>query len=200
MTNETPAAPCRLFIAIALPQAVRDEIVRVQQELQLLVARAAVRWTRPDQFHLTLRFLGNVPVERIEDLKQAVDAVCRNAPPLSLRAEGVGFFPGPHSPRVVWVGINDGEGRLMDLQRQIEAAVQPLSPELGEKNFAGHVTLGRLKNPMPADTRNLIARAQSLEKRAFGGWTASEVEIIRSELSPGGACHTLLATCQLGAG
>ncbi len=200
MTNEKPTTPLRLFIAIALPQAVRDEIVRVQQELQALVPRAAVRWTRPDQFHLTLRFLGNVPGESVDDLKHGVDAVCRNAPLLSLRAEGVGFFPGPRSPRVVWVGINDGDGRLAGLQQRIEAAVGPFSPEPGEKNFAGHVTLGRLKNPRLADTRDLAARAQSLEKRVFDGWTASEVEIIRSELSSGGARHTSLAVCRLGGG
>jgi 2'-5' RNA ligase len=200
MTNEKPATPLRLFIAIALPEPVRDEIVRVQQELQTLVPPAAVRWTRPDQFHLTLRFLGNVPGESVDDLKQGVDAVCRNEPPLSLRAEGVGFFPGPRSPRVVWVGIDDGDGRLAELQQRIEATVGPFSREPGEKNFAGHVTLGRLKNARPKDTRNLVARAQSLEKRVFGGWTASEVEIIRSALSQSGACHTLLATCRLSAG
>ncbi len=197
MTNENPASLLRLFIAIALPEPVRDETIRVQRELQALVPRAVVRWTRPDQFHLTLRFLGNFPAERIEDLKQAVDAVCRNAPPLSLRAEGVGFFPGPRLPRVVWVGIKEGDGRLAKLQQRIEAAVRPFSPEPDEKNFAGHVTLGRLKNARPADTRNLIARARSLETRVFGGWTAGEIEIIRSELSPGGARYTSLAACQL---
>lgn len=200
MTNENPATPLRLFIAIALPEPVRDEIIRVQQELQPLVTRAPVRWARPDQFHLTLRFLGNFPAERIEELKQAVGAVCRNVPPISLRAEGVGFFPGLRSPRVVWVGINDGDGRLAELQQRIEAAVGPFSLEPGEKNFAGHVTLGRLKNARPGDTRNLVAQAQSLEKRVFGGWTVGEIVIVRSELSPGGARHILLATCRLGAG
>jgi 2'-5' RNA ligase len=87
----------------------------------------------------------------------------------------------------------------VDLQKQIEAAVGPFSPEPGEKNFTGHVTLGRLKNPKPADTRDLAARVQSLEKRLFGEWTAHEIEIIRSELSTVGARYTSLAAFRLGA-
>jgi len=189
----------RLFIGIPIPEPVQDEIIRGQQELQPLVPRDVARWARPDQFHLTLRFLGDVPADGVEDLKKSVGAVCRNAWPLSLRAEGVGFFPNPRSPRVIWVGINDREGRLVDLQKQIEAAVGPFSPEPGEKNFTGHATLGRLKNPKPSDIRDLAARAQSLEKRLFGEWTAHEIEIIRSELSPAGAHYTSLAAFRLGA-
>jgi len=199
MADDTSTASLRLFVAIPIPEPVRDEIIRVERELQPLVPRDVARWTRPDQFHLTLRFLGDVPVDGVEDLKKSIGAVCRNARLLSLRAEGVGFFPNSGSPRVSWVGIDDGAGRLVDLQRQIEAAVRPFTAEPGEKNFMGHVTLGRVKNPRPADARNLATRAQSLEKRLFGEWTAHEIEIIRSELSPAGARHTLLAAFRLGA-
>ncbi len=198
MTNVLPASHLRLFVAISLPEPVRDEIIRVQEELQPLVPRDVTRWTRPDQLHLTVRFLGNVSADSVESLKQSVNAVCRNAGPLFLRAGGVGFFPNPRSPRVVWAGIHDHEGQLADLQRQIESAVGPFSPEPGEKNFTAHVTLGRLKNPKLADNQNLAARAQSLENRQFGEWTAHEIEIIRSELSPAGSCHTLLASFRLG--
>jgi len=199
MTSDSPTGHLRLFVAIAIPEPVRDEIIRVQRELQPLVPRNVARWTRPDQSHLTLRFLGDVSADSVENLNKSVAAVCRNAQPLSLRAEGVGFFPNPRSPRVIWVGIYDGAGRLMDLQQQIETAVGPFSREAGEKNFTGHATLGRLRNPRPTDTRDLVARAQALEKRLFGEWTAQEVEIVRSELSSAGARHTLLAAFKLGA-
>jgi 2'-5' RNA ligase len=199
MANDSPTAHLRLFVAISIPGLVRDEIIRLQQELQPLVPRGVVRWARPDQFHLTLRFLGDVPANGVEDLKKSVGAVCRNARPLSLHAEGVGFFPNARSPRVIWVGINDQEECLVDLQKQIEAAVRPFTAEPGEKNFTGHATLGRLKNPKPTDIRDIAARAQSLEKRLFGVWTAHEIEIIRSELSPAGARYTSLAAFRLGA-
>jgi 2'-5' RNA ligase len=197
MTNENATVPLRLFVAIALPGPVRDEIIRVQQELQPLVPRDAIRWTRPDQFHLTLRFLGDVLADGVEALKQSVGAICRNARAPALRAEGIGFFPNRRSPRVIWVGVNDRDGRLVELQKRIETAVGPFSPEPGEKNFTGHVTLGRLKNPKPSDTRNLAVRAHSLQERVFGDWAAGEIEIIRSELASTGARHTSLAAFRL---
>ena len=198
--KQAPGTTWRLFVAIPMPEPARNEIIRVQSELQPLVPREVVRWTRPEQFHLTLRFLGDVPADAVETLKQAVKAVCSDASPLSLRAQGVGFFPNPRLPRVLWVGINDGENRLVDLQQRVEEAVHQFSPEPGEKQFRGHVTLARFKNPRPSDIRDLVARAQSLKTRSFGDWTAQEIEIMRSELSSSGARHTLLAACRLGTG
>ena len=199
MADDSSTEKLRLFIAIPIPEPVRDEIIYVQREMQPLAARGAVRWTRPDQFHLTLRFLGDVPVAGLEMLKESVNAVCMSAQPLQLRAAGIGFFPSPHSPRVAWVGIDDQAGRLVDLQKRIEIAVRPFTAEPGEKNFSGHVTLGRLKNLKPSDARKLAAHAQTVKDRTFGEWTADEIEIIRSELSPVGARHTTLAAFRLGA-
>jgi 2'-5' RNA ligase len=188
----------RLFIAISIPDPVRNEIIHVQREMQPLAPSGAARWTRPDQFHLTLRFLGDVPVAGLEKLKESVNAVCRSAQPLQMRAEGVGFFPNPHSPQVVWVGIDDQAGLLVDLQKRIENVVRPFAAEPGEKNFSGHVTLGRLKNLKPSDARKLAAHAQTIKDRLFGEWTAHEVEVIRSELTPTGARHTSLTAFRLG--
>jgi len=98
-------------------------------------------------------------------LKQSVGAVCRNARSLSLRAEGVGFFPNPRSPRVIWVGINNREGRLVGCSSRLKPLVGPFSPEPGEKNFTGHVTLGRLKKSEASRYPGPGRRAQSLEKR-----------------------------------
>ena len=157
----------------------------------------AIGWTRPEQFHLTLRFLGGVPAASLEDLKAAVGAVCANARRLSLRAAGVGFFPNARLPRVVWAGIQDAEEFLIDLQKQIEAAVQPFTAERGAENFTGHVTLGRVKNLNRSDAGQLAAYAQTIENRRFGDWMAREIEIVQSELSPAGARHRLLAAFPL---
>lgn len=198
MADDSSTDKLRLFIAIPVPEPVRDEIIRVQREMQPLAPHGAARWTRPDQFHLTLRFLGDVPVAGLEQLKESVNAVCRSARSLQLRAGGIGFFPNPHSPRVVWVGIDDQAGLLDDLQKRIETAVRPFTAEPGEKHFSGHVTLGRLKNLKPPDARKLAAHAQTIKDRLFGEWTAHEVEVIRSELTPTGARHTSLTAFWLG--
>jgi 2'-5' RNA ligase len=197
MTDKTPAGRLRLFVAIPIPEPVRNEMTRVQRELQSLAPPRAIRWTRPEQFHLTLRFLGGVPVARLENLKAAVGAVCANARPLPLRAAGVGFFPNARSPRVVWAGIQDAEQLLIDLQKQIEAAVQPFTAMRGAENFTGHATLGRVRDLKRSDAGKLAAQAQAIGNRRFGEWMAREIEIVQSELSSAGASHRSLAAFPL---
>jgi len=193
MTDENSNRWLRLFVAISMPEAVRDKVLSSQQELQRMLPRDAVRWTNPAQFHLTLRFLGDVPVERVPALQEAVNAVCARAPALRLRAQGIGFFPNARSPRVIWIGIHDGEGRLADLQKKIEFAVQSFAPGPAAEKFAGHVTLGRVKSLKRPEVEKLTAHAQAVSDRLFGEWTATEIELIRSDRLPTGACHTLLS-------
>src|SRR6516225_1242478 len=103
MTAEQAAGRFRLFVAITIPDAVREEVLRVQRELQPLVSRDLVRWTKPEQFHLTLRFLADVPSAQVAGLQETLCAVCAGTSPLDLRAQAVGFFPNARSPRVIWV-------------------------------------------------------------------------------------------------
>lgn len=198
MPGETTIERFRLFVAITVPEAVREAMLRVQRELQPLAPRGVVRWTKPEQFHLTLRFLGDVSTDCVAGLQDSLRAACSGIPSLQLRAEGLGFFPNARSPRVIWIGINDGENRLLNLQREIEAAVQPFTAEQGGERFAGHVTLGRFQQPDHINIKALSDLAAAMKSRTFGEWATREVELIRSELSPTGARHTSLAAFPLG--
>jgi RNA 2',3'-cyclic 3'-phosphodiesterase len=180
-----------------MPETVRNEIIGVQLKLRQLVSQDAVRWTKPEQFHLTLRFLGDVPVERVAALQEAINAITLGSPALRLRAQGIGFFPNARAPRVIWAGVNDGEGRLVDLQKKIEAAVQAFAEKPGTEKFAGHVTIGRVKFLKRPEIEKLAAQAQAVKDHLFGEWMAQEIEIIQSRLSPAGAQHSLLAAVRL---
>jgi RNA 2',3'-cyclic 3'-phosphodiesterase len=197
MADEISTGRLRLFVAISIPEPFRDEIARVQRELESIAPPRAIRWTRPEQFHVTLRFLGGVPAAHLENLKAAVGAVCANVRPLQLRAAGVGFFPNARRPRVIWVGIQDAEQLLINLQKQIEAAVQPFTAERGAENFTGHVTLARVKNLKRSDAKKLAAHVQTIGTRRFGDWMAREIKIVQSELSLPGASHRLLTAFPL---
>ena len=100
-------ATFRLFIAVTIPEEIKAKIEEAQAELRRALPAHGVRWTRREQFHLTLRFLGDVDAARVEPLGEAIRAVCRGFGPLHLRAERVGFFPDLRYPRVVWVGVQD---------------------------------------------------------------------------------------------
>ncbi|MGH7992091.1 MAG: RNA 2',3'-cyclic phosphodiesterase [Limisphaerales bacterium] len=187
-------------MAIPVPAAIRSEMVRVQHELQPLAPRGVVRWAKPEQFHLTLRFLGDVSSDRVAGLQESLRMACSGAPQLHLRAQGVGFFPNARSPRVIWIGISDGENRLADFQRKIEDAVQPFSAGPAGERFAGHVTLGRFNLVKWLDIKLLTTSAETMKDSRFGEWTVREIEIIRSELLATGSRYTLLASIQLGMG
>lgn len=192
MPEPPTASSIRLFVAVALPDEVKERMQETQNELKASAGEAAVRWTRPEQFHLTLRFLGNVDSSRIEALKQSLGAVCAGFPPLCLRAADVGFFPGPRRPRVVWVGISDAAGILTSLHEGIQTATAGFTSESREERFAGHVTLGRVKEIHSHDAERLTAAAARFSHREFGAWTACETQLVWSQLSPKGASHTVL--------
>jgi 2'-5' RNA ligase len=180
----------RLFLAIAIPEDVREELRRWQQELQPLLPPRVVRWTKPEQFHLTLKFLGNVPAADVPALREAARAVCAMASPLRLRAEGVGFFPNPLSPRVFWVDIKNPDGRLLEFQRQLEAAMAPFAEKEEPKKFTAHVTLARFERLRRPEAERFAAHAQT--DKVFGEWKAKEVELMESQLTQAGALHAIL--------
>jgi 2'-5' RNA ligase len=182
----------RLFLAIQTPEFVRAELQRLQDELKQLLPAKVVRWTKPEQFHLTLKFLGDVPAGEIAALSEAVRAVCAEASPLSLCAEGVGFFPNNISPRVFWVEIKSIDNRLHLFQKELEAVVQPFAEKEETKNFAAHVTLARFETLRRGSVEKFMMGVP--RDRNFGKWTAHEVELVQSRLLPSGALHAILDT------
>ena len=195
-----PGETGRLFIAIPLPEAVKTEVEKAQMELRRAVPDPCVRWTRRDQFHLTLKFLGQVTGERLDALEKALNGVCSRFPALHLRAGSLGFFPDHRLPRVIWVGVRDQRDELPVLQGAIETAVADFTQERPEARFNGHVTLGRVKGISRAQAELLAKPALALADKSLGEWTANQVELIRSELGSGGARYTTLTAFQLAGG
>jgi RNA 2',3'-cyclic 3'-phosphodiesterase len=187
----------RLFIAVTLPEEVKAKIEAAQAELRRALPGPSVRWTRREQFHLTLKFLGDVDVARVQPLEEAIRAACRGFSALPLRAERVGFFPDLRYPRVVWAGVDDQAGQLPRLQQAVDAATRDFTTEQKEERFTGHITLARIKAIKRPEAEALGQVAASLAERLFGQWTAGEVELMRSVLSPQGAHHTSLAATAL---
>jgi 2'-5' RNA ligase len=197
MSNEISMQKYRLFIAIPLPAEVKIEVEKAQGELRRAAPAECVRWTKPEQFHLTLRFLGDVEAEHLDALTRALQRACAGFPPLPLRAERIGFFPDPRRPRVVWMGVRDADGKLPLLQQAVVSAVAGFTREEPEGGFAGHVTLGRVKAIKRVEAEKMAGLARGMADRFFGGWTADKVQILRSELAPHGACHSTLAVVPL---
>ena len=187
----------RLFVAITVPEGVKAKMEEAQAELRRVLPGPNVRWARREQFHLTLRFLGDVDAARVEALGEALSAACRGFGALHLRAEHVGFFPDSRYPRVVWAGVQDEAQQLPRLQQAVADATATFTAEAKEERFTGHLTLARIKGVKRAEAEALGKAAAGMAGRAFGQWTAYQVELMRSELSPHGARHTTIATATL---
>lgn len=188
----------RLFIAVAIPEAVKAEIEQAQAELRRALPDCNARWTRPEQFHLTLQFLGDVEAARVDALGEAAHDACRGLTPLRLRAEGLGCFPDLRRPRVLWTGVRDETDQLPRLQEAVALATRDFTTEEKEEHFSGHVTLARFKGIKRSQAEALAAAVTGMTKRLFGEWTAYKIELMRSQLLPQGARHTTLAAIALG--
>ena len=197
MTLGKPDERLRLFAAVAIPEWVREEMARVQGELQPFTAPGDVRWTKPEQLHLTLKFLGDVPASAVEALKKSMTEACAGVRPFYLRARGIGFFPDSRSPRVIWVGFEGDENGLTDLQTRVERALAPFAEKPGAEKFLAHATLGRFQKYRRHKTEKLLPHASALAGHLFGEWQTEEVGLFRSKLSPDGARHTSLAAFPL---
>jgi RNA 2',3'-cyclic 3'-phosphodiesterase len=187
----------RLFVAISLPDAVKDEIEKAQGQIRGALREDFIRWAKPEQFHLTLKFLGNVAPSRVAELTEALRAACVNFSALQLRAERIGFFPNMRFPRVVWASVHDGKDILPRLQEAIATNIGGFVEKQEGKKFTGHITLGRMERINRPQSELLTKLAYGMGERFFGEWTANKVELIRSELSSSGSRYTTVAAIPL---
>ncbi|HLX69789.1 MAG TPA: RNA 2',3'-cyclic phosphodiesterase [Verrucomicrobiae bacterium] len=193
----TVADTLRLFVAISLPDPVKDEIEKAQRQLRSAFPGKLVRWTKREQFHLTLKFLGNVRQSRVSELIPALRETCMPLSELQVCAEGMGFFPDARFPRVIWVGVRDHKNLLFRLHEVVEAGVARVIGGRPDKTFKGHVTLGRIERIRRQDAETLAELVAPISKLSFGEWTANKIELIRSQLSSSGSRYTTLATIPL---
>jgi 2'-5' RNA ligase len=191
----------RIFIAIPLPERLLTRLSDVQYRLQGKVSHRSVRWVKPEGVHLTLKFLGDTPRDEIPTIEEALTVVARNAPSFTLTAEGLGCFPSPSRPRVLWVGVTEPTGRLKVLYQAVEESMTALGYKPERHGFTPHLTLGRVRRGASRDDRELISEAVTgTQVGELTTFEADRLELIQSELKPSGAEYTTLKAFALAGG
>ncbi|PWU07098.1 MAG: RNA 2',3'-cyclic phosphodiesterase [Terriglobia bacterium] len=175
----------RLFVGLDLPAAV---VSNLEELLDRLRPTAAINWSPPENLHITTKFIGEWPEDRLEELKTALAAIPPRAEiPVHIRK--IGFFPNPHSPRVFWCGI-EAPG-LEALAAATDQATSALGVPAETRAFSPHLTLARIKERLNLQPlREAIAATPSLE---FGSFTAAGFFLYRSQPSRTGSVYTKLA-------
>ena len=186
----------RAFLAITLSSDVLTGIGGLQDRLKRELPSGLVRWVRPEGIHLTLRFLGDTPVEQVDSVAQAAHDASAPHAPFALAVRGTGCFPNPHRPRVIWAGVHEPTGTLARLQRDIERMIQPLGFPPEGRPFRPHLTLGRVRG---RDRGAIQTLGETVCGATFPGGQmhVDAVHLIRSELLPGGAVYTRLSSAPL---
>jgi len=188
----------RTFIAIELDEAINAAIADLQGQLKAKVPRESVRWVKPEGIHLTLKFLGNVPANRVEEIERALTQACVGCPAFSVSIGGLGCFPNPRRPRVVWVGVQEESGTLARLQKAIEDGLEKLGFAPEGRKFHAHLTLGRTQQRASSgDVRRLGQLVEEMDIGELGQMEARAVSLIKSDLRPTGAVYTRLAEVRL---
>ncbi len=184
-----PLETWRLFLAIPLPAEVQAELELLQNRLQRPLG-SVIRWVRPAQIHLTLRFLGNVTPGQVAPLEEALRSAPAG-PRLNLCLGEPGSFPDPRRPRVIFIGLQGDLAGLENLQQQISQASQPWGDNHEQRAFKPHLTLGRTREgkPPPQSLPELFHKLQV----APAAWVATRFELIQSTLSPQGPIHRVLS-------
>jgi 2'-5' RNA ligase len=183
----------RAFIAIPLPDLLLDKLADLQRELERQIPPRSVRWVRTEGIHLTLKFLGDTPTEKLPEIKQALAAVARHAPTSSFTVGELGCFPNPRRPRVVWVGVQELTGRLAVLQDAIEEVMAPFGYPPEGRGFTPHLTLGRVQRKAPrSDAARVGEVVTGTTVETLAEVPADYFALIRSVLKPSGAEYTVL--------
>jgi len=177
----------RAFVAIDIPDKQQGQIALLQNCLKHLPGQ--ISWVKPQNMHLTLKFMGEFPASLVEAASQALQGM--GVIPFELGfAQQIGFFPSEMRPRVIWLGL-ESAGELARLQRTVEERLCHLGLPPEDKAFKPHLTLGRLRQAFKG---NLAANLKGLQLPQVEGFRVSEIKFIRSELRPQGPVYTELGS------
>jgi 2'-5' RNA ligase len=175
----------RTFIAVELPAETRSYLFQSGQKMAENIPNRAIRWVAPENMHLTLRFLGDTPEDKLPVIAAELDAITQQFQPFNLHLHELGCFPNRKRPRVIWAGLSGQLKPLNALQSRIEKAVQSLGWEAENRPFRAHLTIGRVKDSSQAAR---LTWEQPLEKQVI---PAAAVNLIESQLRPSGPVYTI---------
>ncbi len=155
----------RAFIAISLPQEMKDLLSDIQHELKK--SKADVKWVKPDNIHLTLKFLGEISETQSPEISKVIENIANETNAFTLSLSSIGTFPPAQAPRIIWVGLNKGDKETKELANRLEKSLKDLGFPPQEREFASHITIARVKSALNLGKLNesLAITRQKLEAK-----------------------------------
>ena len=180
----------RLFVAVSIP---RSHLEAVDEQIASFKSKVTkARWTSLDNQHVTLKFLGSTPEDRLPAVKDACRVVAASHAPASMSLTDVGAFPSRNRVRVLWVGLTDEESLLTKIAADLDRAFEPLGYPTESRAFTPHLTLCRFRIPVP-----LKGGLPEIDTSQLEPFEIGSIELFRSHLSPKGARYEVLESFEL---
>lgn len=184
----------RLFVAIPIPEILLDDIQNIQSKLK--GTEADVKWVERENLHFTLRFLGEILEDRLQDAQEAIRVSSASSFPFSAELGEIGAFPSISSPRVIWLGLDKGKEEINDLAVSLEQELVAREFPAEDKPFHAHLTLGRARSAKRlGGLKDLLRQRLSLRGRSF---SVTEMMLYSSTLTPRGPIYHVLYSFTLG--
>ena len=188
----------RSFVAVELPEELKRELIALNGRLKS-GGHAGVRWVDPRGIHLTLKFLGDVSLDRLDDITAALVEATRGLSPFQLEVGGLGVFPNPRRVRVAWVGISGEIDRLQHLQQQVESSLAKIGFPAEARGFTPHLTLARVRDQVSPDEQQSFGHfIESSDFKSSHNIMVDTVFLMRSQLTRQGAIYSRLSSVELG--
>jgi 2'-5' RNA ligase len=178
----------RAFIAVEINEEVRRKLLKVQEGLK--ATGADLKLVDPENIHITLKFLGEIPEEKLQGITQALDETVAGVPSFDAQIKGIGVFPSLNYIRVVWAGVREGGDKIKEIQRSLDLRLQKLGFKL-ERDFVPHLTFARVRSPK--NKERLVAFVKGLTNEEFGISRVESIELKQSKLTPRGPVYTTVA-------
>ena len=187
----------RCFIAVELPEEVRDEIAQLQAQLKS-GNQPGVKWVDPYSIHLTLKFLGSVDQDKISPITKAMVEAAHGIFPFHLKVEGLGVFPNLRRVQVAWVGLSGEVEKLAQLQQGIESALTKLGFAPEKRRFTPHLTLARLRDRASLEERQRLGQLITDTKfEPVHNFPVDAISLMRSQLTREGAIYSQIDSVEL---
>lgn len=182
----------RLFIAIDVPDEIREMISQFQKKLRS--QDADIKWVKPSAIHITLKFLGNTAPSMVEPAGELIRQNLQQTSSFPVELKGTGTFPNDKKPRVLWIGIQQGADNLSQMAGGINHTLESIGFDREKRAYSPHLTIGRVRSQ-----KNIRSAVGAMHSMTFKGgiFTADEVLVMKSDLQPGGAVYTPLKRIKL---
>jgi 2'-5' RNA ligase len=187
---ESVSRQWRLFCAIDIPSQVREPLAQHIVNLREKVPEASATWNRPENIHLTIKFIGEVTQPRADDLSQAASRAVAGMTRFEFEVGGAGSFPKQGLPKVLWIGIGDSSRKLSELYKRLEEECTSEGFSKEQREFHPHLTVARLRKSHGARTLAAAHKEQGFPSLIV---PVLELLVIRSELSSQGSKYTVIS-------